>query len=131
MHPDDPACNEIRAAQARGDLILGFNIELVEGFTGELTISIPVGSQYNGQTVSILHCINGRLEVITVTVANGMATVTVTELSPFGVVRGLFASGRQSISLPKTGAATAAGGYVLIGLAVVCAGWLAMKRRGA
>ncbi|HBT63805.1 MAG TPA: hypothetical protein DEB10_03970, partial [Ruminococcaceae bacterium] len=35
--------------------ILGRNISLSGSFTGTLILSLPVGSQYNGQTVTILH----------------------------------------------------------------------------
>lgn len=131
LHADDAACNAIQEAQARGDLILGLNIELTRGFVAPLTISIPVGSQYNGQTVTILHCINGRLETIMVTVVNGMATFEVWELSPFGVVRSMYVPGQQVTSPPKTGDAAMPVGFALIGLAIVCAAGLAVRRRRA
>ena len=86
LHPDDPACNAIRRAMAAGQLVKGFNIELTQGFQGELTISVPMDSRYNGQTLTILHCVNGRLESIDVTVVGGLALFTVTELSPFALV---------------------------------------------
>jgi hypothetical protein len=97
------ACDEIRKAQAVGQLILGYDISLTQGFYGSLTISIPVGNQYDGQTVNILHCINGRLETITATVANGKATFSVTELSPFAVTTDLLAPDSVVTDPPKTG----------------------------
>ena len=80
-------------------LLLGVDISLSGSFTGTLTISLPVGSQYNGQTVTILHAKNdGTLETITATIMDGKATFTVTSLSPFAV---FVADGLDDI--PKTG----------------------------
>ena len=131
LHPDDPACNAIRKAHTGGQLILGYNISLTPAATAPLTISMPVGSEYNGRTVTILHCINGRLENIDAVVTNGMATFTVTELSPFAVTTGLLVPDSEVINPPKTGDAATPWGFVLIGLAAVCMGYLAMKRRRA
>ena len=125
-----PACDAIREAQANGQLILGFDISLSLGFIAPLTISIPVDSRYNGRTVTILHCVNGRLETIIATVVNGVATFTVAELSPFAVTTGSLVPG-EITDIPKTGDAAAPWGFVLIGLAAACAGYMAMKRRRA
>ncbi len=124
---NDPACDAIRAAQKRGDLILGFDIGLSHGYLEPLTISIPVGSAYDGRTVTILHCVNGKLETFIVVVANGKATFTVTSLSPFAVVRGLL----LQIDPPRTGDTATLWGFVMIGLAVSYAGWIVLKRRRA
>jgi hypothetical protein len=52
----------------------------------ELTIAIPVDTQYNGKTATILHAKHdGTLQTLTATVQDGKATFTVTELSPFAV----------------------------------------------
>ncbi len=128
LHPNDPACDAIRDAIARGDLILGFNIELSHGFIGEITLSLPVGSQYDGQTVTLLHCVNGRLEAVTVTAANGMATFTTAELSPVAAVSGPY---DKSIAPPQTGGGVPPWGFMLIGLALVCAGRPAWRRFAA
>jgi hypothetical protein len=53
------------------------------GFSDPLTVFLPVGNQYNGRVVTILHCMNGRLETIVANVRSGMATFTVTSLLPF------------------------------------------------
>lgn len=104
LHPaGDAACDAIRAAQANGQLTLGFDIGLTRGFTGEVTVTIPVGNQYNGQTVDLLHCVNGRLETLTAMVVNEKAAFTVTELSPFAVVRGLLIPDSVVTDPPKTG----------------------------
>lgn len=122
------ACEAIRKATAAGRLILGFNIELSHGFIGEITLSLPVGSQYDGQTVTLLHCVNGRLEAVTVTAANGMATFTTAELSPVAAVSGPY---DKSIAPPQTGGGVPPWGFTLIGLALVCAGRPAWRRFAA
>ena len=81
------ACDEIRARQAAGELIILYDISVNGDYTGSLEVSIPVDAKYNGQTVTILHCRNGVLESINVTVANGMAKGMFTSLSPFAVVQ--------------------------------------------
>lgn len=130
LHPAGTcaACDAIRKTQKDGRFILGYDISMTPPATGELTIAIPVGSQYDGQNVTILHCINGRLETIAVTVANGAATFIVAELSPFAVVRGLYVPG-EITSPPQTGDAAAPWGFVLIGLAAYCMRALAVRRR--
>lgn len=116
------ACDAIRAAQAQGQLILGYDISLTLPAAGTLTVSIPVGSQYNGQTVTILHCKGGALETLTATVSGGVATFTASSLSPFAV------TGR--VLSPKTGdAASPAGWAAMLGLAALCAGHLIARRR--
>ena len=81
------ACDEIRKYQNDDDyvFILGKEIILSHGFTGALTMTIEVGSRYNGRMVTILHCAGGELKTYTATVSGGKATFTVTELSPFAL----------------------------------------------
>jgi len=81
------ACDEIRERQAAGELIILYDISVSGGYSGSLEVSIPVDAKDNGQTVTILHCRNGVLESINVTVSNGMAKGTFTSLSPFAVVQ--------------------------------------------
>ena len=79
--------------------ILGRNISLSGSFTGTLILSLPVGSQYNGQTVTILHAKqDGTLETYIVKVQGGKATFEVISLSPFAV---FLKDGLDDI--PKTG----------------------------
>jgi hypothetical protein len=60
------------------------HIEPADAFKAPLTLSFRLGEQYNGRTVYILHKLNsGSVEQYTVTVENGAAVITVTELSPF------------------------------------------------
>jgi len=94
------ACDAIRERMADDDfnLLFGKDIALSGGFNGSLTITVPVGSAYNGQTVTILHCSNGTLETFTVTVKDGKAIFNVTSLSPFAA---FVEDGLDDI--PKTG----------------------------
>ena len=84
----DAACNTIRSWINDEDyvLLLGVDISLSGSFTGPLTITLPVGTQYNGEKVTILHAKReGTLETYTATVRNGKVTFDVTNLSPFAV----------------------------------------------
>ncbi len=74
----------------RKKLILTFDISLEQGgpgqtYLGELALFLPVGAQYNGQTLTLLHYVNGTVEEYLGVVANGLLTVMVTHLSPFAV----------------------------------------------
>ena len=84
---DSEACDMIRQRIDDSDYVflLGKNISLSGGFTGMISISLPVGTHYDGKTVTVLHCKNGKLENYTVIVKDGMATFQVTSLSPFAV----------------------------------------------
>ena len=69
--------------------LAGWDISLSGSFTGELTISLPVGVRYNGRKVTILHAKNdGTLGSYTATVKGGKAVFSVTSLSPFAVFAG-------------------------------------------
>ncbi|MEA4969947.1 MAG: LPXTG cell wall anchor domain-containing protein, partial [Candidatus Pelethousia sp.] len=118
----------IREAQKDGQFILGYDISLNRGFIAPLTVSIPVSSQYNGQTVTILHCVSGVLRTYSATVVDGKATFTVTSLSPFAVTTGLLVPD-EITDIPKTGDAATPWGFVLLGLAAACAGYMVMRRR--
>ncbi len=61
------ACDAIRQHMTDGSLMVlfGKDISLSSGFAGTLTIAFPVGSAYNGKTVTVLHCNSGMLETLT------------------------------------------------------------------
>jgi hypothetical protein len=87
-----------RIRDNRYAFILSKDISISGGYSGSLTISIPVGAKYNGQTVTVLHAKNnGTLSTYSAVVTNGNAVFTVTSLSPFAV----FTS--SSVSVPNTG----------------------------
>jgi LPXTG-motif cell wall-anchored protein len=84
------SAGDIAISQRQSDdryiFLIGRNISLSGSFTGSLTVTLPVGTQYNGETVEILHTKqDGSLETITAVVANGKVTFSVTSLSPFAV----------------------------------------------
>lgn len=104
LHPAGACavCDDIRARQDRGELIVLFDISLNAGqFQGELTVEIPVGAQYDGQTVLMLHCKNKVLESSAFTVSGGVAKGAFSTLSPYAVVR-VPSSGTVITGLPDS-----------------------------
>lgn len=68
-----------------------YNIQLFKnGKSVELPVesilSIPVGKDYNGKELTVLHCINSKVEKLTGKVLDGMVQVKVSSLESFGVV---------------------------------------------
>lgn len=60
----------------------GKNLELPK----EAVLSIPVGEKYNGQQLTVLHYINGKVEKLNGKSADDMVSVSVKSLGGFGVV---------------------------------------------
>ncbi|MFZ7131375.1 MAG: InlB B-repeat-containing protein [Eubacteriales bacterium] len=83
----DSGCDAIRQRINDNDfvLLLGKDITLSQDFIGSLTITIPVGSDYNGKSITVMHCVKGKSEDYIVTVREGKAIFDVTDLSPFAV----------------------------------------------
>ena len=52
----------------------------------KLTVNFQVGTAYNGQTLSVLHGGNGKIETLSGTVSNGILSVTANSTRSFGVV---------------------------------------------
>ncbi|HOG01916.1 MAG: hypothetical protein BWY35_00845 [Firmicutes bacterium ADurb.Bin248] len=102
LHQNCAACEAIRKALSNSafQYIYGIEIRLTRGFVGDLTISIPVGAQYEGETVSIVCCSNGEYKTYTARVQFGRALFTVRSLSLFAV---FVQSGR--LTPPQTGGA--------------------------
>jgi hypothetical protein len=125
LHEPCAACDAIRQYMADSGMTVLFSadLSLSRSCSGELTNTIPVGTQYNGQTLTLLHCYNGELETLTAVVTDGKAVFTVRGLSPIAV----FAQDGLD-DIPKTGdshfpwawwllcGASAAGMVILIGL---------------
>lgn len=95
LHGEDcAACKAIHKAQENKNniLILGQNISLdpAPGFTGELTVTVEVDPEFNGRTVTVMHCQNGVLQNYKAVAREGRVTFTVQgSLSPFALfVRG-------------------------------------------
>ncbi len=113
---------QIREAIAQGELIAGYDITLSGGFMGELALSFPVGEEYNGWLITILHYVNGRVETYTAVVTDGRATVTVSSLSPFVVLNtGMIVPDITVTDPPKTGDTAMPLGFVMLGLTALCA----------
>jgi hypothetical protein len=130
LHPEDTCdtCDTIRNYMADNSYItlLNKDISLSHSFMVSVTVSIPVGTQYNGKKVTILHCANGTLETFNVTVKDGDATFTLTGLSPIAVFAK--ADSDKPVDHPKTGY----NDYTLwSGLLVCCAlcGSVLLRRR--
>lgn len=136
LHPPGQcaACDAIRQAQADSAslLVLGLNISLdrAPGFIGELLVTLAVDPQYNGKTVTILHCRKGVLETYSAVVSEGEVTFTVTALSPMA----LFAAVEKATAPEpqKTLPITGFGGPALLllpGTAVALTGAALLYRR--
>ena len=84
---DDPACDAIRAyGKDNGGPLLLYDISLSAGeVQGEVDVTIPAGTGYNGRTATVMHCHRRELERIKVPVENGAVTGTFGGLSPFAV----------------------------------------------
>lgn len=81
------ACDELRAKQNAGKLLVLYDISASGYNGGEVRVSIPVGSEYNGKTLTVLRCSNGKLEQKVLTVQNGAVSGTFSSLSPYGVLK--------------------------------------------
>ena len=101
LQGDCPVCDNIRERQENGELIVLFDIALKSGkYKGDLDVEIPVGGQYNGQSIVIIHCKDKVLDSRTVTVENGMAKGAFSSLSPYAAAK---VSGKTVITgLPES-----------------------------
>lgn len=126
-------CDDIRARQDKGELIVLYDIGLSSGsYTGDLDVEIPVEDKYNGQTVFLIHCKEKVQENRTIKVENGMAKGTFSSLSPFAVAAQ--SSGTIAINdstIPQTGDAANQLPRLLIMLAALagCASLLLWRNR--
>ena len=120
----------IRESIEKGQLITGYDIRLVGGFRGDITVFFPVGAEYNGRSVTILHFINGRMETYTAVVENGVASIRVSSLSPFLVLNtGVTVPTSEVTDPPKTGGSSTPIGLAMLGLAAVCTAAATLGRR--
>ena len=85
----DAGCDLLRAAQASGHLLGVWDVSLSRGFRGKLTVSIPAAGR-NGQTLTVAHCVDGKLTLSGVKVSEGFAKVETDSLSPFAVLDGVY-----------------------------------------
>ena len=90
LHADGTctACDEIRVRQAAGEVVVLYDIAVIGDYQGRVVVSIPVGTQYIGQNVTIYHCASGTLEKVAAIVdGNGNVVGTFAGFSPFAVMQ--------------------------------------------
>lgn len=94
LGPDDEQKAEMaKASDQLGALIVSADASVVDAATGEnaahegkLSVSFSVDKRYEGESVWMVHRkADGSLETAKVAVENGLASMTVDELSPFAV----------------------------------------------
>lgn len=134
---DDPACDAIRAyGKDNGGPLLLYDISLSAGeIQGEVDVTIPVGTGYNGRTATVMHCHRRELERIKVPVENGAVTGTFGGLSPFAVFVPGGSDGRGSS--PSTGSGVPTGDpldpiaalLVMLASLTVCAILIFLRKR--
>lgn len=85
-HDGCPACAALAEAARGASFIRGYNLSLTGGahtlFMGTLTVTLPVGRAYEGQTVIVMYCDSGRLVTLRLTVRNGVVTYATNTLGP-------------------------------------------------
>lgn len=72
-------------------LIRLFDITLYKGdekvtLNQSVSVNFQVGTKYNGEALTVLHVVDGKVEKLSGIVSSGVVSVTVDSLSPFGVV---------------------------------------------
>ncbi len=109
-------------------LYLAAKPTLTGSHSGTLLLTIPVGAQYNGQTVKLLHEVNGKVEILYAVVADGNAVFRVAKLGAFALFVPVQAI--DTVGIPKTGNTASiypAGGLVV--MAVLAGSVLSIRRR--
>ncbi len=89
LHQTGMRAHFLRTAQKSGGRSRSTTFPLSRAFRGNITVSLPVEGR-DGQTLTVAHCINGKLTLSNVKVSGGFATVTVKELSPFAVLNDVY-----------------------------------------
>lgn len=91
--------NPFITIEDKNEEILGtYNVKIENGnYDGKINLNFSVGNEYNGKEVTIYHKLStGKIEEKTAVVKDGIASITVDELSPFMITI------NKSISNPKT-----------------------------
>ena len=92
-----------------------YNIKLTQNgkemeLPSECTLSIPVGKDYNGKELTVLHCTDSKVEELKGKVAEGVVSVKVNSLDSFGVVIDTVANGSAGSGNNGNGGANGTGG---------------------
>ncbi len=85
----DAGCDLLRTAQQAGRVLSVYDVSLSRSFRGNVTVSLPVEGR-DGQTLTVAHCIDGKLTLSNVKVTGGFAAVKTDSLSPFAVLGGVY-----------------------------------------
>jgi len=87
-HSDDScqACVYIRELMNAGKVIANYNISLTKGFSGMVKVSIPVGPEYEGRTLSILYYRDGEINSFDAKVKEGMVSFETDALGTYAVL---------------------------------------------
>lgn len=97
-------CDQIRQWREQGRVIAIYDVSLSYGFQGTITLTFPVSGEYNGKTLTVVHCLRDRLDTCDVTVSNGKVTITVDSLSPFAILDNSGdGTNRIKVKSPQTG----------------------------
>ena len=118
-----PACDEIRAQQAAGNVLALYDISVSGGYSGSLEVSIPVASKHKGKSLKVLHCHSKTLEHQTIIAQNGYVTGTWSGLLPFAVL-----TPNNNAGVPKTGDASNMGMWAVMLVALFGFAWLAARQ---
>ncbi len=116
-----------------GNLIKALDISLTGDYDDEIEITFNLGLMYAGQSITIVHVLNGVEEIYTTTAdENGKATIGVKSLSPFYVYVGapmMSVPDALTVDPPKTGDALIPVGVALMVIAAI--GMVIMRRKSA
>lgn len=104
---DCPVCDEIQMHIAVGSLLILYDISITGGYRDDPEVTIPVGSEYDGQRAFIIHCANKTREEKSFTVKDGKITGTFTGFSPFAVLRPEVSPSESHTSAADTGGMSA------------------------
>ncbi len=114
-------------AQSMTDtLFMAGNVSLTHDSSGGFSLALPVGSQYDGQRVTLLQYVGGKLKTMTAVVQNGTGSFHVSGLGSIALFVPVQAI--DPMTIPKTGSAPQPFAMILIGLALAGAAWMRRKK---
>lgn len=120
---DSATYNQLRQTVESGYTPVAAYEVRADGYSGRLTLSFPVGEQYNGMAFVVKHKTgDGTVHTYTGTVTNGKAVVTVSSLSPFMIA--IQGAGKN----PSTGRGNFSPWLIPLALGGLCVAALPRKR---